>query len=640
LIKVKKYLKSPFTWLIVAMLLAIGYTQFLNLNKSFKVVDTSTVLSVISSQQADSVLLVDKEQLIRVVLKAGVQIDGASKLEASYITAQEPQIVELLAQNPPPKKWNVKVPTQSLLVSLLFTLLPFLLIGFIFFFVMSRAQGAGKAFSFGKSRAKLNSKETPQTKFEDVAGVDEAIEELREIKDFLVAPEKYQELGAKIPKGVLLYGPPGTGKTLLAKAVAGEASVPFYSISGSDFVEMFVGVGASRVRDLFAQARLNAPAIVFVDEIDAVGRHRGAGMGGGHDEREQTLNQLLVEMDGFEANGSVILIAATNRPDILDPALLRPGRFDRQIAVERPDLKGRHQILQIHTKNKPLADGIDLLALARRTPGFTGADLANVVNEAALLTARKDEKVISNEALAESVDRVIAGPQKTSRLMNDSERLITAYHEGGHALVAHALPNTDPVQKITIMPRGRALGYTMVLPDEDKYSQSRSQLLDELAYTLGGRAAEELIFHDPTTGASNDIEKASALARAMVTQYGLSEKIGAIKLGSKDGEPFMGMNYGHQRDYSESVAAIVDQEVKVLIENAHLEAYEILENNRDVLDGLVKTLMDKETLEKEEILELFAKVTPRPARAAWTGSPLRKPSNRPAIVYQKPTLDG
>ena len=640
LIKFKKYFKSPFTWLIVAMLLAIGYTQFMNLNKSFKVVDTSTVLSVISSQQADSVLLVDKEQLIRVVLKAGIQIDGASKLEASYITAQEPQIVELLAQNPPPKQWNVKVPTQSLLVSLLFTLLPFLLIGLIFFFVMSREQGAGKAFSFGKSRAKLNSKETPQTKFEDVAGVDEAIEELREIKDFLVAPEKYQELGAKIPKGVLLYGPPGTGKTLLAKAVAGEASVPFYSISGSDFVEMFVGVGASRVRDLFAQARLNAPAIVFVDEIDAVGLHRGAGMGGGHDEREQTLNQLLVEMDGFEANGSVILIAATNRPDILDPALLRPGRFDRQIAVERPDLKGRHQILNIHTKNKPLAEGVDLLALARRTPGFTGADLANVVNEAALLTARKEDKVISNEALAESVDRVIAGPQKTSRLMSDTERLVTAYHEGGHALVAHALPNTDPVQKITIMPRGRALGYTMVLPDEDKYSQSRAQLLDELAYTLGGRAAEELVFHDPTTGAANDIEKASALARAMVTQYGLSEKIGAIKLGGKDGEPFMGMNYGHQRDYSESVAAIVDQEVKSLIESAHLEAYEILENNRDVLDGLVKTLIDKETLEKEEILELFAKVTPRSARAAWTGSPLRKPSNRPAIVYQKPTLDG
>lgn len=640
LIQVKKYLKSPFTWLIIAMLLAIGYTQFMNLNKSFKVVDTSTVLSVISAQQADSVLLVDKEQLIRVVLKAGVMIDGASKLEASYITAQEPQIVELLAQNPPPKKWNVKVPTQSLLVSLIFTLLPFLLIGFIFFFVMSRAQGAGKAFSFGKSRAKLNSKETPQTKFEDVAGVDEAIEELREIRDFLVAPEKYQELGAKIPKGVLLYGPPGTGKTLLAKAVAGEASVPFYSISGSDFVEMFVGVGASRVRDLFAQARLNAPAIVFVDEIDAVGRHRGAGMGGGHDEREQTLNQLLVEMDGFEANGSVILMAATNRPDILDPALLRPGRFDRQIAVERPDLKGRNEILKIHTKNKPLADGVDLLALARRTPGFTGADLANVVNEAALLTARKEDKVISNEALAESVDRVMAGPQKTSRLMSDKERLITAYHEGGHALVAHALPNTDPVQKITIMPRGRALGYTIVLPDEDKYSQSRAQLLDELAYTLGGRAAEELIFHDPTTGAANDIEKASALARAMVTQYGLSEKIGAIKLGSKDGEPFMGMNYGHQRDYSESVAAVVDQEVKSLIEGAHLEAYEILENNRDVLDGLVKRLMDKETLEKEEILELFAQVKSKPARAAWTGSPLRKPSNRPAIVYEKPSLDG
>ena len=429
----------------------------------------------------------------------------------------------------------------------------------------------------------------------------------------------------------MLYGPPGTGKTLLARAVAGEANVPFYSISGSDFVEMFVGVGASRVRDLFNQAKENAPAIVFVDEIDAVGRQRGAGMGGGHDEREQTLNQLLVEMDGFETNGSVILIAATNRPDVLDPALLRPGRFDRQIPVERPDLKGREEILKVHAKGKPLDKSVALINYARRTPGFTGADLANVLNEAALLTARENKKVITNASMDEAIDRVMAGPQRKSRIMSEEERRVTAYHEGGHALVAHALPHTDPVHKITIMPRGRALGYTMVLPDEDKYSTTRNQLLDQLSYALGGRAAEELIFHDPSTGASNDIEKATALARAMVTQYGMTEAIGAIKLGSDATEPFMGRDYGHTRDFSESIAAVVDSEIRSLIENAHQEAFNILENNRTVLDEMVIQLLEKETLNKEEIAKIFKKVKPYPSRPAWTGSPMRKPSALPPV---------
>lgn len=628
-------LKNPIIWILLAILLFFGYSQISNIGKSFKEVDTQTIIGAITASQVDSALLLAQDQQIRVVLKGGVKISDSSKLQASYLANQEVELVKILSENPPPNKWNVKVTRQSLLVSLLFTLIPFVLIAFLFFYLISRAQGGGRAFQFGRSRAKLNEKDKPQTKFTDVAGADEAIEELREIKDFLVDPTKYQKLGAKIPRGVLLYGPPGTGKTLLARAVAGEANVPFFSISGSDFVEMFVGVGAARVRDMFTQAKANAPAIVFVDEIDAVGRHRGAGMGGGHDEREQTLNQLLVEMDGFEANGSVIMIAATNRPDILDPALLRPGRFDRQIPVDRPDLKGREAILKIHAQNKPLAEDVDLLSLARRTPGFTGADLANVVNEAALLTARKDLDTITNEALGESIDRVMAGPQKVSRLMNEKERLITAYHEGGHALVAHALPNTDPVQKITIMPRGRALGYTMVLPDEDKYSKSRNQMLDELAYTLGGRAAEELIFHDPTTGAANDIEKATALSRAMVMEYGLSERIGAIKLGTVSGEPFVGMSYGHQRDYSEEIAGIIDEEVRELIDNAHREAYEILVANRETLDNLVLELMERETLEKEEVAQIFAKVQQWPARKPWTGSKDRKPSNQPPVVFEK-----
>jgi cell division protease FtsH len=471
----------------------------------------------------------------------------------------------------------------------------------------------------------------PTNTFVDVAGADEAVAELREIKDFLASPDKYKAIGAKIPKGVLLYGPPGTGKTLLARAVAGEAKVPFYSISGSEFVEMFVGVGASRVRDLFAQAKQNAPAIVFIDEIDAVGRQRGAGLGGGNDEREQTLNQLLVEMDGFEANGQVILIAATNRPDVLDPALLRPGRFDRQISVDRPDLNGRAAILAVHAKNKPVAKDVDLQSYAKRTPGFTGADLANVLNEAALLAARQDRKAIKNSDIDEAIDRVMAGPQKVSRLMTEEERRITAYHEGGHALVAHALPHTDPVHKVTIMPRGRALGYTMVFPDEDRYAVTRNQMLDQLAYTMGGRAAEELIFHDPTTGASNDIEKATNLARAMVTQYGMTQRLGAIKLGISESQPFLGRDYGHQRDYSENIAAVVDSEIREMIENAHQEAFDILVANRETLDRLVEELLENETLNKEEIEAVFKKVRKVKPRAAWTGSQKRIPSNQPPV---------
>ena len=628
----QRILRGPLFWIIAAIIAVTVFGQITNAGNQYTQIKTSQALDAISKSDVDSAVLVDKEQKLRLDLKPGKTINGSSKVVASYVVRQEPTVIDALTGNPPAKGWTVDVPKQSLLVSFLFSFAPILLIGLLFFFMMSQAQGGGgKVFSFGRSRAKLQDPDVPQTTFADVAGADEAIAELREIKDFLANPPKYAAIGAKIPKGVLLYGPPGTGKTLLARAVAGEAGVPFYSISGSDFVEMFVGVGAARVRDLFAQAKLHAPAIVFVDEIDAVGRQRGTGMGGGHDEREQTLNQLLVEMDGFEANGSVILIAATNRPDVLDPALLRPGRFDRQIAVDRPDLKGREEILKVHAKGKPLAKDVQLVSYARRTPGFTGADLANVLNEAALLTAREEKKVISHAELDEAIDRVMAGPQRKSRIMSDDERRVTAYHEAGHALVAYALPHTDPVHKITIMPRGRALGYTMVLPDDDKYSTTRNQLLDQLAYSLGGRAAEELIFHDPSTGASNDIEKATALARAMVTQYGMTEAIGAIKLGSDTSEPFMGRDFGHQRDYSENVAAIVDAEIRKLIETAHHEAYELLVENRVTLDAMVLALLEKETLNKDEISKIFKKIKKRNNRPAWTGSAMRIPSQVPPV---------
>lgn len=635
----QKLTRKPLFWILVAIAAVTIFGQISSSGNQFTKIDTSQAMAAITRGEVESAKIIDRDQRIQLILKPGQAINGSTKVEASYVTGQEPVLVDLLTANQPPKEWDVNVPRTNIFVSILFTLGPIILLAFLLFFLMGRAQGGSRVFSFGRSRAKLHNNEVPQVTFADVAGADEAIEEFREIKDFLADPKKYQEIGAKIPKGVLLFGPPGTGKTLLARAVAGEAKVPFYSISGSDFVEMFVGVGAARVRDLFNQAKSNAPAIIFVDEIDAVGRHRGAGMGGGHDEREQTLNQLLVEMDGFEPHDQVILIAATNRPDILDPALLRPGRFDRQIGIDRPDVKGREAILKVHAKNKPLEKDLDLLGIARRTPGFTGADLANVLNEAALLTARQNRKIVSRDDVDEAIDRVMAGPQRKSRLMSEEERRVTAYHEGGHALVAHALPHTDPVHKITIMPRGHALGYTMVLPDEDKYSTTRNQMLDQLAYTMGGRAAEELVFHDPTTGASNDIEKATTLARAMVTQYGMTEKLGAIKLGTSDAAPFLGRDYGHQRDYSEDIASAVDQEIKGLIEGAHQEAYEILVENRSILDSLVEELLEKETLHKEEIEVIFKNVALRPKRPAWTGSSQRQPSRIPPVAL-KPRGNG
>ena len=627
----RKFLRGPIFWIVLAVLLVLIGSSVVSGIGSPTQVDTGKAISDIQGGQVDTATIVDRDQTIDLTLKDG------SKVRAQYVTGQgvllQQQLQAKADAGQLPGGYNVVVPSDNVLVSLLVSLLPVALIVLLFFFLMGQMQGGGsRVMNFGKSKAKVVSKDMPKTTFADVAGADEAVEELQEIKDFLSAPEKFQAVGAKIPKGVLLYGPPGTGKTLLARAVAGEAGVPFFSISGSDFVEMFVGVGASRVRDLFEQAKQNAPAIIFVDEIDAVGRHRGAGLGGGHDEREQTLNQMLVEMDGFDVKQNVILIAATNRPDILDPALLRPGRFDRQIAVERPDLNGRFEILKVHAKGKPMAPEVDLLAVARRTPGFTGADLANVLNEAALLTARSDRQVIDDEALDEAIDRVIAGPQKRTRVMDENEKKITAYHEAGHALVAAALPGNDPVHKITILPRGRALGYTMVLPDADKYSTTRSQMLNQLAYMLGGRAAEELIFHDPTTGASNDIEKATAVARAMVTQYGMTERLGAIRYGQEQGEVFLGRDYGHTRDYSENVAAAIDEEVRAFIEAAHQEAYDVLVANRDVLDAMVLALLERETLDKGEIEEIFAALQLREPRPAWTGSTRRQPDERGPIL--------
>ncbi len=630
--RAQKIFRGPLFWIIIAIFAVSIFGQISSASNRYTTISTSQALAAIAKSEVESALVIDKDQKLQLILKDGKTIKGSTKVEASYVVRQEPTIIDALSANPPVKGWDVDVPTQSLLTTFLFSFGPILLIGLLLFFMLSSAQGGNRVFSFGKSRAKLQNPDVPQNTFADVAGADEAISELEEIKDFLSDPTKYQLLGAKIPKGVLLFGPPGTGKTLLARAVAGEAKVPFYSISGSDFVEMFVGVGAARVRDLFAQAKANSPAIIFVDEIDAVGRQRGTGMGGGHDEREQTLNQLLVEMDGFEANGQVILIAATNRPDVLDPALLRPGRFDRQIPVDRPDLKGRADILKVHAKNKPIAEEVDLVAYARRTPGFTGADLSNVLNEAALLAAREGKKVITNPQLDEAIDRVMGGPQRKTRLMSEEERRVTAYHEAGHALVARALPHTDPVHKVTIMPRGRALGYTMVLPDEDKYSTTRNQLLDQLAYSLGGRAAEELIFHDPSTGASNDIEKATSLARAMVTQYGMTEAIGAIKLGGDSTAPFLGREYGHQRDYSEQIAATIDSEIRKMIENAHQEAFDILVANREALDAMVVVLLEKETINKEEIAEIFKDVVMWPERPKWTGSLTRIPSDIPPVA--------
>ncbi len=630
--------RRPVVWIILVIIGAITLSSFFTGGQDYTKADTSVAIAQLSENNVKKALQEDREQNLKLDLKNKIKVGDTEtdKIFAQYPAESGDEIYNQLvsAQNSKQiESFDEKVTKDSILLSFLINLLPIAVLVILLLLFMSQMQGGGsRVLNFGKSKAKLISKDTPKTTFADVAGADEAVEELHEIKDFLQNPAKYQALGAKIPKGVLLYGPPGTGKTLLARAVAGEAAVPFYSISGSDFVEMFVGVGASRVRDLFEQAKANAPAIVFVDEIDAVGRHRGAGLGGGHDEREQTLNQLLVEMDGFDTKGGVILIAATNRPDILDPALLRPGRFDRQIAVDAPDMEGRKAILRVHAKGKPFTPDVDLDSVARRTPGFSGADLANVINESALLTARNDKRAITNEFLEESIDRVIAGPERRTRAMSEKEKKITAYHEAGHALVAWAMPQLAPVHKVTILPRGRSLGHTLVLPTEDKYTQTRGEMIDTLAYALGGRAAEELVFHEPTTGAGNDIEKASVVARAMVTQYGMSSKLGAIKYGQTGDEPFLGRTMGHQRDYSESIAADIDAEVRALIELAHDEAWEILVEYRDVLDSIVLELMEKETISQQDMARLCAPVRKREPMAPYNGFGKRQPSDRPPVL--------
>jgi cell division protease FtsH len=630
----KRYFRGPFVAVLVVLLLFFFLYRYASSGTTYKAADTSQVVSLIDRGQVKSAQLLDASQTIEITPKSG------PPLQASWVGNQGQQLATTLQQQAAkgnlPGGYTVVAPKGSSIFGVILDWLPFIIIILFFLFIMNQMQGGGsRVMNFGKSKAKLITKDTPKTTFADVAGADEAIEELQEIKEFLQSPGKFQAIGAKIPKGVLLYGPPGTGKTLLARAVAGEAGVPFYSISGSDFVEMFVGVGASRVRDLFEQAKANAPAIVFVDEIDAVGRHRGAGFGGGHDEREQTLNQLLVELDGFDTKGGVIVIAATNRPDILDPALLRPGRFDRQIVVAQPDLAGRKGILRVHARGKPLGPDVELDMIARRTPGFTGADLANVINEGALLTARANQHQITMASLEEAIDRVTAGPKRKSVLLSEKERKIIAYHEGGHALVGHALPNADPVHKITIIPRGRALGYTASAPTEDKFLVSRAEMMDQLAMLLGGRTAEELVFHEPTTGAANDIEKASSIARGMITEYGMSERLGARKFGTGDGEPFLGREMSHSRDYSEEIASAIDEEVRRLIESAHDEAWEILVQYREVLDNLVLQLIEHETLSRNQVLQIFSPIRERVGRGSYTGYGKRLPSDRPPVLTPK-----
>ncbi|WP_240274375.1 ATP-dependent zinc metalloprotease FtsH [Mycobacterium ulcerans] len=616
----------------VAVVVVLGWSffYFSDDTRGYKPVDTSVAMSQINADNVKSAQIDDREQQLRLVLKkSSSDTDGSDKVITKYPTGYAVDLFNALTAK------NAKVSTVvnqgSILGELLVYVLPLLLLVGLFVMFSRMQGGARMGFGFGKSRAKQLSKDMPKTTFADVAGVDEAVEELYEIKDFLQNPSRYQALGAKIPKGVLLYGPPGTGKTLLARAVAGEAGVPFFTISGSDFVEMFVGVGASRVRDLFEQAKQNSPCIIFVDEIDAVGRQRGAGLGGGHDEREQTLNQLLVEMDGFGDRAGVILIAATNRPDILDPALLRPGRFDRQIPVTNPDLAGRRAVLRVHSKGKPIADGADLDGLAKRTVGMTGADLANVINEAALLTARENGTVITGPALEEAVDRVIGGPRRKGRIISEHEKKITAYHEGGHTLAAWAMPDIDPVYKVTILARGRTGGHAVAVPEEDKGLRTRSEMIAQLVFAMGGRAAEELVFREPTTGAVSDIEQATKVARAMVTEYGMSARLGAVKYGTEHGDPFLGRSMGTQSDYSHEVAREIDEEVRKLIEAAHTEAWEILTEYRDVLDTLAGQLLEKETLHRPELESIFSDVEKRPRLTMFDDFGGRIPSDKPPI---------
>ena len=592
-------------YLLILATVAYVLSTYANTGPSPDVLTTGQFYEAVGSARVVKATVLATDQVIEGSYYKNAA-DKAKSVKTEFTTNYigDNAIADLVQKNP--TVFDVNPQKANMWVSLAMSIVPFLLlIGVMFFFMQSMQGGNSKVMSFGKAKAKRMTRDQPRVTFKDVAGVDEAVEELEEIKEFLENPGKFQALGAKIPKGVLLVGPPGTGKTLLARAVAGEAGVPFFSISGSDFVEMFVGVGASRVRDLFEQAKAASPCIVFVDEIDAVGRHRGAGLGGGHDEREQTLNQLLVEMDGFDIKDNVILIAATNRPDILDPALLRPGRFDRQVVVDRPDLKGRIAILKVHIKGKPINPDIDVEVLARRTPGFTGADLANLVNEAALLSARHGRKQIEMVELEEAIDRVVAGPERRSRLISDDEKKVIAYHESGHAIVGHVLPRTDTVHKVTIIPRGRSLGSTWHLPEEEKFLGSRKDMLDDLASLLGGRVAEELALGDVTTGSSNDIERATKLARAMVTQYGMSDKLGPMTLGEPQHEVFLGRDFGATPDYSQEIAFEIDKEVRTLLDGAFARAKEILERHRSELDEMAGALIDRETLDKDEVQALL-----------------------------------
>ena len=614
-------------WVLVPLLILLVGGWFLWQTNQPRSVSTSEGLALISGDTVEQVVLNEGTQQVNLTLTESYvhqstgdddkTADLGKRVYFTYSYVQTKDILDTVAAKAPAKGWNAVRPQSGALGAIFQLLVPLLILMGAFYFVMRSMSGSRMMGGFTQSRAKEFNQERPDVTFADVAGEDEAVEELEEIREFLASPDKFHKVGARIPRGVLLYGPPGTGKTLLAKAVAGEANAPFFSISGSEFMELYVGVGASRVRELFERAKKNAPAIIFVDEIDAVGRHRGSGIGGGNDEREQTLNQLLVEMDGFDERANIILIAATNRPDILDPALLRPGRFDRQIAVEAPDLKGREAILKVHAQGKPLTEQVDLRQIAKRTPGFTGADLANVLNEAALLTARSNMQFIDERAIDEAIDRVIAGPQKRTRVMNDHDKAVTAYHEAGHALAAAALNYTDPVTKVTILPRGRALGYTMVMPTEDRFNKTRNQLLDDLVYGMGGRVAEEIVFRDPSTGPANDIQQATKTARAMVTDYGMSDRIGMVKLGDADTEAFGHGSGEGPRAFSDETAAIIDEEVRRLLDNAMREAWRILSENRGVLDTLASRLLEEETLDEAQLAEIFKDVVKAPERPVW-----------------------
>ena len=614
-------------WVLVPLIVLLVGGWFLWQTNQPRSVTTSEGLALISGDTVEQVVLNEGTQQVNLTLTENYvhqstggddkTVDLGKRVYFTYSYVQTKDILDTVAAKAPAKGWNAVRPQSGALGAIIQLLIPLLILMGAFYFVMRSMSGSRMMGGFTQSRAKEFNQERPDVTFADVAGEDEAVEELEEIREFLASPDKFHKVGARIPRGVLLYGPPGTGKTLLAKAVAGEANAPFFSISGSEFMELYVGVGASRVRELFERAKKNAPAIIFVDEIDAVGRHRGSGIGGGNDEREQTLNQLLVEMDGFDERANIILIAATNRPDILDPALLRPGRFDRQIAVEAPDLKGREAILKVHAQGKPLTAQVDLRQIAKRTPGFTGADLANVLNEAALLTARSNMQFIDERAIDEAIDRVIAGPQKRTRVMNDHDKAVTAYHEAGHALAAAALNYTDPVTKVTILPRGRALGYTMVMPTEDRFNKTRNQLLDDLVYGMGGRVAEEIVFRDPSTGPANDIQQATKTARAMVTDYGMSDRIGMVKLGDADTEAFGHGSGEGPRSFSDETAAIIDEEVRRLLDNAMREAWRILSENRSVLDTLASRLLEEETLDEAQLREIFQDVIKAPERPVW-----------------------